>query len=427
MSFELIQIIGFELCTLIFDVALSSFQNALKPLELANKYLKKDIATLLTPQRVLQVWVPVVMDNGEARIFEGYRVQHNNYRGPYKGGIRFHPKVDLDEVKALALWMTLKNAVVEVPFGGGKGGVAVDPKALSLNEQERLSRKYVQMIAPDLGPFFDVPAPDVNTNSWVMAWMMDEFGKIRKELSKKEILAAFTGKPPEKGGSRGREEATGRGGVYTLQAYLADSPNLINLTGPTAAVQGFGNVGRFTAKLLAEGGFKVVAVSDSKGGVYNPRGLKINELWEYKKERGSVAGFRGAKEIAGSELFALPVEIIVPAALENSITEDKAKNIQAKIVLEMANGPLTPGAETILEKKGVVVIPDVLASAGGVTVSYFEWEQNLHGERWSLEKVNFGLKEKMTAATKAVEELSNKYKVSLRTGAFILALERILK
>jgi glutamate dehydrogenase/leucine dehydrogenase len=399
------------------------------------------------------------MDNGEVRIFGGFRVQFNSARGPYKGGIRFHPQVSMDEVKALSFWMMVKCAVADLPLGGGKGGVTVDPKLLSEKELERLSRGYIQAIWRDVGPLVDVPAPDVNTNPKIMAWMIDEYQKlvsksglkITKKNEGKEILAMLTGKPLNKGGSQGRTEATGMGGMFVLQAVLAKlQEKKKNLT---VAVQGFGNVGYFVAKLLSENGFKIVAVSDSRGGILklkgkkpkagSLKGLNINDLesldiekvMECKKQKGSLAGcycsggvcdVQGGMTITNNELLELPVDILVPAALENQISNDNAMRIQAKVILEMANGPTTPEADEILHKRGIIVVPDILANAGGVTVSYFEWIQNMKNEKWDVLVVNNKLKKTMNKAVSDVWNVKEKNKTTFRIAAFVLAVGRVL-
>ena len=400
--------------------------------------IKNKIDTLKQPQRQINVTLPVTMDDGSQRIFEGYRVQFNNARGPYKGGIRYHPNVSLDEVKALSFWMAMKCAVADLPLGGGKGGIIVDPKTLSEHELERLSRSYARAIADVIGPDSDVPAPDVNTNGIIMGWMVDEYIKTVNSRSfmahgrDAELRSTFTGKRISDGGSEGREEATGLGGLFVLQTILEK----LELRGKlTAAVQGFGNVGYNMAKFLSEAGFTVVAVSDSKGGIYVPDGINPALTMECKKKNGYLAGcycsgsvcdLKKGKQISNEELLTLPVDILVPAALENSLTRENAGNIQAKVVLEMANGPTTPEADAILYKRGIPVIPDVLSNSGGVTVSAFEWEQNREGQKWTKEQVNTKLSEKMEKAALAVWDASKQYKTDLRTAAFAVALGRIL-
>lgn len=397
---------------------------------------------LSEPDRVISVSLPMKMDNGKIQIFQGYRVQHNSARGPYKGGIRYHPQVSMDEVKALAFWMTMKNAVIDVPFGGGKGGIIVDPKKLTENEIEQLTRIFTRNIADIIGPYKDVPAPDVNTNSKIMAWVTDEF-KVQSEKSKVlykkgEFAAVVTGKPIEKGGSEGRIEATGFGGTQALIAILkklGKNPKELKV-----AVQGFGNVGRYISYFLQKKGFKVVAVSDSKGGIYIPKGIpNVNEIQSCKEEKGFLAGCYcvgsvcdlknkkalGGKDISSLELLELPVDILVPAALENVITKSNAGKIKAKIILEMANGPTTLEADKIFKKRGTIVIPDILANSGGVAVSYFEWYQNLNSERWTKEEVFKKLKLKMEKAADEVFSVSKEYKSTLRDSAYILALKRI--
>jgi len=414
---------------------INPFESAMAQLQKAAKLFPKKESTLLLtllsqPQRILNVTIPVGMDDGSTKIFHGWRVQYNNARGPYKGGIRFHPQVSLPEVMALSFWMTIKCAVADLPLGGGKGGIIVDPKSLSANELERLSRGYARAIADCIGPRLDVPAPDVNTNGIIMGWMLNEFMKIKgKDPS---LRATFTGKLIKDGGSQGREEATGLGGVYVLQTILKKLGIKKQLT---AAVQGFGNVGYNVAKFLTDAGMKVVAVSDSKGGIYVLEGINPQLTLECKKKHGYLAGcycsgsvcdLKKGKPITNAELLELPVDILVPSALENVLTRENASKIKAKVVLEMANGPTTPEADTILYKRGIPVIPDVLSNSGGVTVSAFEWEQNLKGQHWTKEEVNQKLKTKMERETDAVWDASQKLSTSLRTAAFYLALTRIL-
>ena len=392
------------------------------------------IGRLETPDRVVEVSVPVLMDDGRTEIFEGYRVQHNNARGPYKGGLRFHPKVDMDEVKALAFWMTIKNAIVDVPFGGGKGGIKVDPKKLSEGELERLTRSFTRELGDAIGPERDVPAPDVNTTPKMMQWIRDEYSK----RVGRDTPAVVTGKPIENGGSEGRTEATGLGGSYALDAILRlEGRTPANMS---VAIQGFGNVGKYLAESLQKNGFRIVALSDSKGGIYIERGIKDLKAVEACKEKsGKLAGCYcvgsvcdlsnmetlGGRDISPEDTLTLPADVIAPSALENAITEKNADAITASIVLEMANGPTTMEADDILRAKHVMVIPDVLANAGGVAVSYFEWYQNMHEERWTKEDVRAKLKEKMEAASAAVYEISKRHGVSLRDAAYMLALERL--
>lgn len=400
-----------------FEIVKNLIDTSVKKLNLSR--LVYDM--LSEPQRVLTVTVPVQMDDGSVRVFTGYRSQHNNALGPYKGGIRFHQDVNLDEVKALSTWMTLKCAVANIPYGGGKGGVVVNPKTLSRGELERLSRGYIRAIAPVIGANLDIPAPDVGTNGQVMSWMMDEFARIRGYNE----FGVITGKPVIVGGSLGRLEATSRGCVFVIRE--AARATGLKLNGATVAVQGFGNVGSIAARLLQqEDGCRVVAVSDSSGGIYNPGGLDIAAVEAHKAETGSVLGFPGAREISNEELLALECDILVPAALENQITGRNAGKIKARIIAEGANGPTTPEADRILAQKKILVLPDVLANAGGVTVSYFEWVQNQYGYYWSEEEVNNRLERKMVEAFNTVYDLYRKRKdIDMRGAAYLVAIERI--
>lgn len=399
-------------------------QKQLKQVSSKIKLDELNYARLSKHDRTLEVSMPLKMDDGSVKVFNGFRMQHNNILGPYKGGLRFHLNVDSGEVRALSFWMTMKNAVVDVPFGGGKGGITVDPKSLSASELERLTRLFVQRIADIIGPEKDVPAPDVNTGPQIMTWIVDEYSKI---VGKKS-LAVVTGKPLDNGGSLGRTEATGLGGAYTMEAVLDDGADRKDVT---VAIQGFGNVGQYLALSLEELGYKVVALSDSKGGVYNPAGLKNIQKWIDAKINNlnmyEIADTldKEAQKISSDDVLFLDVAIVAPSALENAITEENAQKIKAKYVLELANGPTTEGADEILTKNGVVVVPDILANAGGVTVSYFEWYQNMHDDKWSKEDVFAKLKEKMVAATKRVVEYQKEYKVSMRDAAYISALKRL--
>ncbi len=391
-------------------------------------------ARLENPDRTIEVSIPMRLDDGTVKVYRGFRVQHNNIRGPYKGGLRYHAKVDMDEVKALAFWMTMKNAVVGVPFGGGKGGVAVDPKRLSESELQRLTREFARGLEPMIGERRDVPAPDVNTNGRIMHWIRDEY----EQVTGSDAPGVVTGKLIEDGGSEGRTEATGLGGAYALAATLKALGK--EQQGMTVAIQGFGNVGSYLARYLQEAGCSIVALSDSKGGIYVPRGIKDLDLVEACKEKsGRVAGCYcvgsvcdlsnmgelGGRDIAPEEVLNLPVDIVVPAALENSITAENARDIRAKIVLEMANGPTTLEADAILKEKGVIVIPDILANAGGVAVSYFSGYHNIHKEHWIKEDVFARLQTLMESAAEAVEAASREYKVTLREAAYLVALKRL--
>ncbi|MCA9391659.1 Glu/Leu/Phe/Val dehydrogenase [candidate division WWE3 bacterium] len=400
----------------------SAFENAVNVVRQAAKIadIDEDVVELLSrPQRIVRVAVPVYMDSGELKIFDGFRVQHNNWRGPYKGGIRFHQDVSEDEVKALATWMSIKCAVVDIPLGGGKGGVIVDPKGLSQAELERLSRAYIAAVAPVVGPQVDIPAPDVNTTAQIMDWMADEYAKVTGDWQP----GVVTGKSIDKGGSQGRNNATAQGGVYVLQEYFKQKGE--SLSGKTMAIQGFGNAGSVFANLAHELGAKIVAVSDSKGGVYSASGFSVAALSEHKKETSSVAGFEGSSAISQEALLALDVDVLVPAALEGVITDANVENVKARVVLELANGPTTPEADVVLFEKNIGVIPDVLANAGGVTVSYFEWKQNLADESWSEGEVLSKLEPIMKDALSEVLSVAREKNINLRQAAYALALQRI--
>lgn len=390
---------------------------------------------LQTPERVLTAKIPVPLDNGTTREFVAYRVQYNDARGPFKGGIRYHPGVTEDEVKALAFWMTMKCAAVGLPLGGGKGGVVVNPKELSAGELERLSRGYVQAFYQHLGPTKDVPAPDVYTNSQIMAWMLDEY----EHLVGEHAPGMITGKPLSLGGSLGRATATAQGGVYILQELMAKLERSPKNT--TVAIQGFGNAGANAAKLLHQLGYKIVAVSDSQGGVYNEDGIDPRKAEAIKQAGGMLGCYclgtvctleqiktdGPCRAVSNEELLELAVDVLIPAALENQITAANADRIKAKIILELANGPTTPEADEILNKKGTLVVPDILANAGGVTVSYFEQVQNAMNYYWSEEEVSPKLKKIMVDAFAAVWGAKGKHQVDLRTAAFVLAVERVVE
>jgi glutamate dehydrogenase/leucine dehydrogenase len=379
--------------------------------------LEKEILEILSkPKRVIKVNFPVKMKDGLMRVFEGYRVLYNDARGPGKGGIRFHPNVSEDEIITLAFLMMIKNAVVDLPYGGAKGGVKLDPKEFTREEIERISRAYVQAIYKNIGPDEDIPAPDVGTNQEIMAWMLDEYEKI---VGRHEP-AVITGKPISLGGSKGREIATSLGGFYILEECLKE----FNLDVKNVAIQGCGNVGGNIALLLWKNGYKVVGISDSKGGIYDENGLDIEKVLEYKKEKGVLKGFK-AKEISNEELLELKVDVLIPAAVENVITEENAGRIKAKMLLELANDPTTQKADEILNKRGIIVVPDVLANAGGVTVSYFEWVQNKQGFYWEEDEIKEKLKKKMVKAFKEVKEMAEMFKTDLRLAAYILAIRRI--
>ncbi len=393
------------------------FEQALEVLHRTVKKVDVDewiLEAISKPKRVVKVSFPVKMDDGSIRTFTGYRVLYNDARGPGKGGIRFHPNVNEDEVTALAFWMTIKNAVVDLPFGGAKGGVTVNPKELSRTELERLARGYIRALAPFIGVDKDIPAPDVYTDAQIMAWMLDEFETIQG----RHEPGMITGKPVVLGGSEGRSMATSWGGFFVLE----EARKTWNI-GKSVAIQGAGNVGGGIARILYDHGYKVVAISDSKGGIYDPDGLDIPRVLETKKETGSVVNYEDARRISNDELLTLDVDVLIPAAIENVITKDNAGNIHADIVLELANGPTTPEADEILENRGIVVVPDVLANAGGVTVSYFEWVQNRTGYYWKEQEVLEKLRERMVTAFKDVMERSESS--NLRSGAYALAVERI--
>ena len=388
----------------------------------AGKYLTLDQGIeeiLKEPKRVLIVTFPVKMDDGTTKVFKGFRSQHNDAIGPCKGGIRFHPDVTIDEVKALSMWMTFKCGVVGLPYGGGKGGVTCNPKEMSQGELERVSRGFIEAISVIIGPDKDIPAPDVYTNSQTMAWMMDTFSRLKGSNQ----FGVITGKPLILGGSLGRNEATAQGCVFTI--IKAAKKLGITLEGSTVAVQGYGNAGFISAQLLHKLGCKVVAVSDSCGAVYNEDGIDPNLLSNHKRATGSCINYEGCQRITNEELLELPVDILVPAALENQITGQNADNIKAKIVAEAANGPTTPDADKILHAKGIMVIPDILANAGGVTVSYFEWVQNLMNYYWSAEEVHNKLQTIMFDSFSRVYAASEQHNVDMRTAAYIVSIARV--
>jgi glutamate dehydrogenase (NAD(P)+) len=401
---------------------LNPFKIAQEQLDAAAKLLKLDPAVhslLREPKRVLEVMFPVRMDNGQVKSFKGFRVQYNDARGPCKGGIRFHPQETLDTVKALAAWMTWKTACVGIPFGGAKGGVICNPKEMSRVELERLSRAYIDAIATIIGPELDIPAPDVYTDPQIMAWMMDEFNKTRGH----NTPGVITGKPIPLGGSEGRGDATARGAVYTIRE--ATKRLNIPLKGATAAIQGYGNAGSYTAILLQEMGTRVIAASDSRGGILNEKELDPHAVLEHKQKTGSVVGFPGAETISNEELLELQCDILVPAALENAITGKNASRIKSKIVAEAANGPTTPDADDILFKNKIFDIPDFLCNAGGVTVSYFEWVQNIYGLYWPVEEVHDRLDKIMTKAFNDVYDVHVKQGVNMRMAAYMLSVQRV--
>lgn len=409
----------------------SLFADARKRLERALKYVSMSddaLGRLKYPKASLSVSIPVRMDNGSLRVFQGYRVRYDDTRGPGKGGVRYHPNVSMDEVQSLAFWMTFKCALLNLPFGGAKGGITLNPKELSRQELERLSRGYIDAIADFIGPDIDILAPDVYTNATIMGWMMDQYSIIKRKVSP----AVVTGKPIMMGGSQGRDSATAMGAFYAINTILPKFAQIPQQT--TVAVQGFGNVGAILADVLAKAGYKVVAVSDSQGGLYAEKGLDIPSIRQYKTERktmkavyceDTLCNIVEHQTISNEELLTLDVDILVPAALENQITEANASDVKAKYIFEVANGPITSAADRILEANGIYVFPDILINAGGVTVSYFEWVQNRSGLYWSLAEVNQRLKERMVEETENTWQISQELGVSMRTAAYIHALNRL--
>ncbi len=404
------------------------YTNAVAQLKQVAEILKlesKVVERLSVPDKVHKVELEIKMDDGSMKKFQAFRSEHNNSKGPYKGGIRYHHNVSESEVKALSMWMTWKCSVASLPYGGGKGGIIVDPTKLSKGELERLSRAYGKWAAAWAGPWLDVPAPDVNTDGQIMSWMVDEIEKTKTDQERMMVnwKATFTGKPLAIGGSQGREEATGMGGFYTLENLLGKLK--MAKKDVTIAVQGMGNVGFWFAKLASEAGYKVVALSDSRGAVYSETGLDIEAALAFKKKGGSLQGLPGTKNITNDELLLLPVSVLIPAALENVITGEVAEKLQAKAIIEMANGPVTPEADAVLAKRGILSVPDVLSNSGGVTVSYFEWVQNLHGAVWEKTEVLSRLKVVMDRAFGEMWEKYESLKVNLRMAAYANAVARV--
>lgn len=400
---------------------MNAFQNAQAQLVAAAKagsIPTEELQFLQEAKRIIEVSFPVRMDDGKVKHFKGYRIQYNDARGPTKGGVRFHQQVDINEVKALAFWMTIKNAVVDVPYGGGKGGVMVNPKEHSEAELEKISRGFIKAIHDVIGPTRDVPAPDVYTNQQTMAWMLDEYEAIKKE----HLPGLITGKPIVLGGSEGRGYSTAMGGAYILKegAELLD----INPLTATVAIQGFGNAGMHMARILNEWGYKIIAVSDSQSAIYDQEGLNIKKVIAHKQKERAIKGY-DAKEITNEELLAIKADILVPAALENQLHKDNAANVKAKVIIELANGSITPEADIILKKKDVIVVPDVLANAGGVAVSYFEWVQNNYGYYWEENEVLEKLEKKMVKSFKEIHVIVKEINTTYREAAFILAIRRI--
>lgn len=406
---------------------LNPFENAQKIIKEACEVINADndvFELLKEPARVIEVNIPIKMDNGTIRVFKGYRSQHNDALGPYKGGIRFHQNVNLDEVKALSIWMTFKCTLADLPYGGGKGGVIVDPKTLSKGELERLSRGYVQGIYKLIGEKVDIPAPDVNTNGEIMSWMVDEYNK----LVGKNALGTFTGKPIGLGGSKGRTEATGVGISITAREALKKLN--MDIKDTKVAIQGFGNVGSFTARSMEQLGANVVSVAEwdrEKGAyaIYNEDGFNIEELISYFKEKGTLIGFHNSSALSIEEFWSLKVEVLIPAALENSITLDNANLINAKLICEGANGPITPEADAVLNEKGILVTPDILTNSGGVVVSYFEWVQNLNGYYWQEKEVKLKEEIVLVNAFENIWSTKEQYNVSMRKAAYIYSIKKL--
>ncbi len=398
------------------------FEAAMRQLDLVAEELgldKKIVEVLKHPNRVVITSLPVKMDDGTIKVFTGYRVQYSRHRGPYKGGIRYHPNVNLDEVKALAAWMTWKCAVADIPYGGSKGGITCNPKEMSTAELERLTRRYTSSIVRDIGPFKDIPAPDIYTDSQTMAWLLDTYSEFQGYA----VPGVVTGKPISVGGSEGRAGATGRGAALCTREAARHLG--IDMNGATVAIQGYGKVGRSVAQVLREMGCIIIAISDSKGGIFNQNGLDPVKVLEHKKRTGSVVDFKDSTYVANKDLLELDCDILIPAALENVLTEENAPRIKVKIISEGANGPTTPEAGAILHKKGVMMIPDILANCGGVTVSYFEWAQNLNRLHWTLDEVNQKLEQKIVKAFNDVLEISTKRNISMRLAAYVLGVSRV--
>jgi len=404
---------------------INPFEVALKQLEEASKILNLEkgmLEILSNPKRILTVSIPTRMDDGTIKVFTGFRSQHNDARGPHKGGIRYHPDVTLDEVKALSMWMTWKCAIANIPYGGGKGGIICNPKQMSENELERMTRRFAYLIADIIGPYKDIPAPDVYTGGKEMAWIMDTYSALKGNYVQPEVI---TGKPLAIGGSLGRTEATGRGLAYTVRE--AAKKRNMDMKQATFVVQGFGNAGQFASKLVEEQGAKMIAASDSQGAIINTNGISVDELMKFKTETGSIVGFGDAKSITNDELLETECTLLIPAALENQITKNNVDKIKTQIIAEAANGPTTPEADDILYKKNILVIPDVLANGGGVTVSYFEWLQNLRREYWTEEEVNNRLDMNITKSFFDVYDTHEKYKVDMRKAATLVAVQRVVE
>ncbi|MDI9644297.1 MAG: Glu/Leu/Phe/Val dehydrogenase [Candidatus Verstraetearchaeota archaeon] len=400
-----------------YDMAVAQLEKCAKIMDLDQNALE----ILKYPKRVLSVYIPVRMDDGRIKVFRGFRSQHNDALGPFKGGVRYHPDVTIEEVMALSMWMTWKCGVAGIPLGGGKGGIVCNPKEMSLGEIERLSRGYFAAIRKIVGDNEDIPAPDVNTSGREMAWFMDEFSKYKGY----NVPGVVTGKPLEIGGSEGRTEATGRG-VWVTVCEAAKKKG-ISLRNARVAVQGFGNVGLYSALFLSQSGARVVALSDSKGGIYNKEGLNVQAVADHKSKTGSVLNFPGSRNISNEEVLEMDCEVLIPAALEGQVNGNNADRINAKLIAEGANGPITPEGDEVLYQKGVMVIPDILANAGGVSTSYFEWVQNLQNYYWSIDDVRNKLDDLMVKAFNNVFEKASKYQVDMRMGAYVCAVDRVVK
>jgi glutamate dehydrogenase/leucine dehydrogenase len=405
------------------------FENAKETIKKAAKIInlpEEKIEILVNPEREIKVTFPVKLGNGKTKVFTGFRVQHNNALGPYKGGIRFSPKVNFDEVRALATWMSIKTATVGLPLGGGKGGVIVNTKELSQDELKSITKEFVKKIYKNIGPTQDIPAPDMYTNAQIMDWITEEYAK-QTNLPKEDILGVVTGKSLENGGSVGRDTATARGAEFALLETIKQTKILDDLKDKKIIIQGFGNAGMNFAKLISKYNPKIIAISDSKGGIYNETGLDVEKIIQYKKETGSVINFENVKTITNEEVLEIESDILVPAAMEDVFTKENAPKIKTKIILEIANGPTTQEADKIFNERKILVIPDILANAGGVTVSYYEWYQNMNKEKWTKEKVDEELKKIMDEATKKTLKNKNEYDVSMRLGAYISAIKTIAK
>lgn len=403
------------------------FENAKETIRQAAEIIslsEEKVEILTNPEKEIKVSFPVKLENGKTKVFTGFRVQHNSILGPYKGGIRFSPEVNFDEVRALATWMSIKTATVGIPLGGGKGGVIVNTKELTQNEIKSITKGFVKRIYQNIGPEIDIPAPDMYTNAQIMDWITEEYSKQTK-LPKEDILGVVTGKSLENGGSIGRDTATARGGEFVLLETINQTKILDSLKNKKIIIQGFGNAGMNFAKLISKHDSKIIAVSDSKGGIYDEEGLDVEKIIQHKKETGSVINFENTKTITNKEILEIESDILVPSAMENVFTNENANNIKTKIILELANGPTTQEADKIFVENNILVIPDILANAGGVTVSYYEWHQNMNKEKWTKEKVDEELEKTMKEATQKTLKNKEEYGVSMRIGSYISAIKTI--